>query len=138
MNLTNTMMNNIKLVLMISLLSLMSCSNHFKYFGNTYPETSTAKIFFREADIDKDFEVIGVIYSDFKVNMKDSKVQKKIMNKVMQHGGDAAIFGQLTVNSVGSVTSTVGASKKFGKKKMAPELAGVSPIVKTSRKTKWK
>ena len=37
------------------------------------------------------------------------------MNKVKQHGGDAAIFGKLSVNSVGSVTSTVGASKKFGK-----------------------
>ena len=116
MTTNNIMTNSIKAVLMISFFFLMSCSNHFKYFGNTYPETSAAKIFFREADIDKDFEVIGVIYSDFKVNMKDTKVQKKIMNKVMQHGGDAAIFGQLTVNSVGSVTSTVGASKRFGKK----------------------
>ena len=102
--------------LLLLCIVLTSCANHFKYFGNSYPETNEAKIYFREADIDRDFEVIGVIYSDFKVSKKDTKVQAKIMNKVKQHGGDAAIFGQLTVNSVGSVTSTVGASKKFGKK----------------------
>lgn len=104
-----------KWILVIGFFSLISCANHFKYFGNSYPETEEAKIFFREVDIDKNFEVIGVIYSDFKVNMKDTKVQKKIMDKVKQHGGDAAIFGKLSVNSVGSVTSTVGASKKIGK-----------------------
>ena len=38
------------------------------------------------------------------------------MKKVMEHGGDAAIFGQMSENRVGSVTSTVGASKRFGKR----------------------
>ena len=102
--------------LIIFFLMLSGCANKFKYFGNDYPETSGAKIFFREADIDKDFEVIGKLYCDFKINTKDSKIQKTIMKKVMEHGGDAAIFGQMSENRVGSVTSTVGASKRFGKR----------------------
>ena len=103
-------------ILALLLILFGSCANKFKYFGNTYPETDEARIFFREQDIDKSFEVIGKLYCDFKVNTKDSKVQKIIMKKVKLHGGDAAIFGEMSVNSVGSVTSSVGASKRFGKK----------------------
>ncbi len=105
-----------KITLLIAFITLSSCANKFKYFGNDYPETQNAKIYFREADIDQDFEVIGKLYCDFKVNTKDSKIQRIIMNKVKQHGGDGAIFGNLSINSVGSVTSTVGASKGFGKR----------------------
>ena len=109
------MKNRYKIVLLLTIITLSSCANKFKYFGNDYPETQNAKIYFREADIDKDFEVIGKLYCDFKVNTKDYKIQRIIMDKVKAHGGDGAIFGNLSVNSVGSVTSTVGASKGFGK-----------------------
>ena len=98
------------------LVTLSSCANKFKYFGNDYPQTNDAKIFFREADIDKEFEVIGKLYCDFKINTKDRKIQNTIMKKVMAHGGDGAIFGQMSENTIGSVSSTVGASKRFGKR----------------------
>jgi hypothetical protein len=110
------MRNMKRLAVVMVLLFLSSCANKFKYFGNDYPETQTAKIYFREADIEKEFEVIGKLYCDFKVSTKDSKVQRIIMDKVKKHGGDGAVFGDLRVNSVGSVTSTVGASKGFGKR----------------------
>ena len=110
------MKNISKIVIFTMALFLSSCANKFKYFGNDYPETQNAKIYFREADIEKDFEIIGKLYCDFKVNTKDSKVQRIIMDKGKKHGGDGAIFGNLSVNSVGSVSSTVGASKGFGKR----------------------
>jgi len=105
-----------KIVILALTMVLTSCGNQFKYFGNDYPETYDAKIYFREADINQDFEIIGKLYCDFKVNTKDSKIQKKIMDKVKKHGGDGALFGDMAVNTVGSVTSSVGASKRFGKK----------------------
>jgi|TARA_B110000014_G_scaffold19432_1_gene12583 hypothetical protein len=110
------MKNISRIAILTMVLVLSSCANKFKYFGNDYPETQNAKIYFREADIEKKFEVIGKLYCDFKVNTKDSKVQRIIMDKVKKHGGDGAIFGNLYVNSVGSVSSTVGGSKGFGKR----------------------
>ncbi len=99
------------------LLVFSSCSNKYKYFGNTYPPTQNAKIYFREADIDKPYEVIGKIYSDFKIGVKDEKVQEKIMRQVEKHGGDGAIFGDLHKRKTGSVTSSVGGSTGTGKKR---------------------
>ncbi|NRA93243.1 MAG: hypothetical protein HRU26_11265 [Psychroserpens sp.] len=98
------------------LISLTSCSNHFKYFGNDFPETENAKIYFREIDIEHDFEVIGKLYCDFKTNTKDQKIQKKIMTQVKKHGGDGALFGNMSENTVGSITSSIGASKRLGKR----------------------
>jgi hypothetical protein len=110
------MKSSLYLSIIFLLLTVSSCANKFKYFGNDYPQTDGAKIFFREADIDKKFEVIGKLYCDFKINTKDRKIQNTIMKKVMEHGGDGAIFGQLSTSTVGSVSSTVGASKRFGKR----------------------
>jgi hypothetical protein len=110
------MKSSLYLSIVFLFLTVSSCANKFKYFGNDYPETEDVKIYFREADIDKEFEVIGKLYCDFKINTKDRKIQNTIMKKVMQHGGDAAIFGQMSENRVGSVSSTVGASKRFGKR----------------------
>ena len=42
-----------------------SFGNQFKYFGNDYPESNVPSIYFREADIKQDFEVIGKLYCDF-------------------------------------------------------------------------
>ena len=111
------MKNKYYLILLAFPLMFSSCANHFKYFGNSYAPTQNAKIFFREADIDKPYEVMGKMYCDFKVNMKDVNVQKKIMNKVKANGGDGAIFGDMTEKVVGSVTTSAGASKKIGGKR---------------------
>lgn len=110
------MKNISKITFLLLVVALSSCANKYKYFGNDYPATQSAKIYFREADIDKQFEVIGKLYCDFNVNKKDYKVQRKIIEKVTKHGGDAAIFGNLSVNAVGSVTSSGGGSIGFGKK----------------------
>lgn len=110
-------MKNIKFTsLVIVIITLTSCGNQFKYFGNDFPETDNAKIYFREVDIENNFEVIGKLYCDFKLNTKDQKIQRKIMTQVKKHGGDGALFGNMSENTVGSVTSSVGASKRFGKR----------------------
>ena len=38
------------------------------------------------------------------------------MSKIEKHGGDGALFGDLSKNKVGSVTSSVGASTRVGKR----------------------
>ncbi len=104
------------LLLFMVTISITGCSNKFKYFGNTYDPTKNAKIYFREGDIDQPFEVMGMLYASFKTDTRDSKVQRKIMEKVKQHGGDAAVFGEMSVRVAGSVTSGSGAATKAGKK----------------------
>ena len=96
--------------------ALTGCSNKFKYFGNTYEPTKNVKIYFREGDIDQPFEVMGKLYASFKTDTRDSKVQRKIMDKVKQHGGDAAVFGDMSVHVAGSVTSGSGAATQAGNK----------------------
>jgi len=101
--------------LTITTLFLAGCANGFKYFGNSYAPTQEAKIYFRESDIDQPYEIMGRLYASFKTNMSDTKVQRKIMTKVKQHGGDAAIFGEMGIRTTGSVSSTTGGSTKVGK-----------------------
>lgn len=103
-----------------------SCTNHFKYFGNSYPPTQDAKIYFREADIDKPYEIMGRMYANFKTNTKDATVQRKIMDAVKKHGGDGAIFGDMNTRSVGSVSSSSGGATRVGKNKNASVGTGVS------------
>lgn len=92
------------------------CANKYKYFGNTYEPTQNAKIYFREGDIDQPYEVMGKLYASFKTDTRDSKVQRKIMDKVKQHGGDAAVFGEMSIHVAGSVTSGAGVATQTGKK----------------------
>ena len=98
------------------LMLLAGCANNFKYFGNSYPPTQYAKIYFRESDIDKPYEIMGTLYATFDTNTKDEKVQRKIMDKVRQHGGDGALFGEMFTKKTGAVAATTGGSTKAGKK----------------------
>lgn len=111
-------MNRLKQIplLVFFTVSLSGCSNKFKYFGNTYEPTQNVKVYFREGDIDQPFEVMGKLYASFKTDTRDSKVQRKIMDKVKQHGGDAAVFGEMSVHVAGSVTSGSGVATQVGKK----------------------
>jgi hypothetical protein len=107
----------ISFILCVLFIGVSGCSSKFKYFGNTYPPTSQAKIYFRESDVEKPYEVMGHMYTSFKTSTHDTKVQRKIMDKVQSHGGDGAIFGDMTVRSTGSVSASAGVAKQVGKKK---------------------
>lgn len=109
-------MNKTLLLIPGLLILFAGCANNFKYFGNSYAPTQNAKIFFRESDIDKPYEIMGTLYATFDTNAKDEKVQRKIMEQIMRHGGDGAIFGEMFSKRTGAVATTGGGSTKVGKK----------------------
>ena len=103
-------------MLMLGILTLVSCSSPVKYLGNTFPATADVRIYFNKADIKGSYEVIGKIYLAIEENTKDSKIQKLILDKARQHGGQAVIMHDLNRIRSGSISGGAGASTQAGKK----------------------
>ena len=58
---------------------------------------------------------MGSLYATFDTNAKDEKVQRKLMDQVMKHGGDGAIFSDMFTKRTGAVAATSGGSTRVGK-----------------------
>ena len=106
---------NVKTLLFLLPLFLLSCNSGVKYLGNEYPATQEVFIFFNKADIDKPYALIGKVYLDVDENTKDEKIQNMILNKAREKGGNAVIMGDLNVIRSGTVTGGAGASTRVGK-----------------------
>ena len=109
--------NYVKLVSVTFIVSLFfSCSTKLKYIGNVYEPSEDVKLYFEDADITEEHQVMGRIYVKFKENKNIESIQRSIIAKVKAVGGDAVLMGELNEEVVGSVTGRTGGVTKVGKK----------------------
>lgn len=89
---------------------LFSCSSP-DYLGKSYPPTENVDIFFREADIKKDYEVMGKVMVEVPQKKSLQKAQSKIENLAKAKGADAILFDDVNTRSTGYTRAGGGASK---------------------------
>lgn len=114
-----------RILILLSIALMASCGSPFNYLGKTYPPTYDPELFFREQDIQKEYEVMGKLQTEMPGNTNMEKVQRKIMNKAAQNGADAVLIDNFDLVTGGFTSGSVGGGKR-GKK-------GGSVGVSTSR-----
>ena len=93
--------------MVFSLALLMASCVSTDYIGKTYPTTTHVDIFFSEADIKQDYEVMGEIIaeSDDMMFTSAEKMQEKIVEKAKQKGADGIILSSLERKTTGEETT---------------------------------
>lgn len=109
--------NYILIILLATFFS--SCGPTIRYLGNYETPTDHSKVYFREADIDKEYEVIGRIYVKFSESANTEKVQKAVTAKAMKVGGNGVIMSELQEKQKAVVTNTASSGTAVGKKNKA-------------------
>jgi len=102
-------------VLFAILLFGASCSSPFSYFGKTYPATENPELFFREADVKKEYEVMGKLQAEMPADNNSDKLQRKVMREAARKGADAVIIDNFDLTTGGFTSGGVGGGKR-GKK----------------------
>ena len=76
------------------LLLFVSCSPQINYLGESYPPTQDVEIFFDEADIERDYKVMGVMKNEgSEIELSDAEsVQEAMIKKAKSVGADAILF----------------------------------------------
>lgn len=102
--------------LLAACLLLAGCSNKIIYYGRTYSPTEKVDIFFREADLREEFEVMGKATYEVSAKKSSDKVQRDLEAKVRRKGADAMIFDALDLTTTGSSTGggAAGAGRRGG------------------------
>lgn len=88
--------------LVCAVIFTFGCSPTINYLGETYTPTTQVDLFFDEADIQKQYKVIGVMKNegnDMEFNYLDD-IKTEMIKKAKEQGGDAILF-------VGSYTEKV-------------------------------
>ena len=80
---------------------LASCSSPFSYFGKTYPATENPEMFFREADVTKEFEVMGKLQAEMPADNNSDKMQRKVMREAAKRGADAVLIDNFDLTTGG-------------------------------------
>jgi len=96
-------------------LTMASCSSPFSYFGKTYPATENPEMFFREADVQKEFEVMGKLQAEMPADNNSDKMQRKVMREAAKRGADAVLIDNFDLTTGGFTSGGVGGGKR-GKK----------------------
>jgi hypothetical protein len=109
----NRLLNISVFAMMLVLLS--SCSSPFSYFGKTYPATENPEMFFREADVKKEFEVMGKLQAEMPADNNSDKMQRKVMREAAKRGADAVLIDNFDLTTGGFTSGGVGGGKR-GKK----------------------
>lgn len=104
------------ILLIVTLLSVASCSNKIIYYGRTYPPTDSVEIYFRESDINEPNEIMGKATYEVTAKRSSDKIQAKIVNRVKEKGADAILFDEISLTQTGSTTG--GAAGGAGRKRV--------------------
>lgn len=84
-------------------LSLSSCVT-IDYLGKNYIPTSDVQMYFDQADISRDFEVMGMLTAEAPEIIRSSKVQQRIMERARAMGADAVLFESLGKKISGTIS----------------------------------
>jgi hypothetical protein len=104
------------------------------YLGKTYPRTENVDLYMDEADIKKEYEVMGELTletaagMDFMTSSED--MQKEILEKAKEKGADAVVLGSMekmqkgeTSQVSGSTTTTTSTEVKHVRAKLLKYVA---------------
>jgi hypothetical protein len=82
-----------KLAILFAVLGALTSCAHLDYIGENYAPTTQVDMFFDEADVKKDYKVMGhVIYTEPVFLGGGSDMQKKILEKARAVGADGVLI----------------------------------------------
>jgi len=75
------------------LIAAMSCSPKINYLGDSFSPTSSIDTYYDEADIERDYRVMGLISGDNKNSIHDlNGLKNKMIEEAQMNGADAILF----------------------------------------------
>lgn len=100
----------------VMILSSVSCSSPYKYFGKNYPATENPELFFRAEDVPRAYEEMGKLEVELPESHKLEKIQKKVIAIAAKHGADAVMIDNFDMTTGGftTVSSSGGGRNKDG------------------------
>lgn len=103
-------------LLILVLITTVSCANKVIYYGRTYSPTDSMDIFFRESDITEPNEIMGKVTYEITAKRNSDNVQDKIVDRMKEKGADAILFDEISLTNTGSTTggAVAGVGKKRG------------------------
>ena len=93
----------------------IGCTN-IKYIGESYPPTNHVDVFFSEADINREYKVMGHVNATAGDFVSVEKMFEDIKKKAMEKGADAVVVLGLDENIVSESTTYEGTTEHEGKK----------------------
>lgn len=96
-------------------ITLSSCI-HSDYLGKSYDPTSNVELFFDDADVREDYEVMGEVTletdSDLDFAVSSEDMQEKMIELAKEKGADGVILGSLGKRATGESTTNTAVSDK--------------------------
>jgi hypothetical protein len=84
---------------------LVPACAHLDYIGRSYPPTTRVDLFFSEADVKADYEVMGRVVAHANDIVSAEKLQRKIIEKAQAKGADAVVIEGLERYKSGETTT---------------------------------
>jgi hypothetical protein len=106
-----------KKILLLPLLFLFLSCTKIDYIGQEFPPTTQVDMYFSQADIERDYTVMGSVVATATDIVSSEKMQKDIIKKAREKGADAVIFEGLDRYQAGSTSSYTETSKDVTDKK---------------------
>ena len=104
-------MNTLKMLALPMAVLLLGCATT-EYLGKSYAPTSHVDIYFATADIHRPYEVMGEAKTEGSEYMSFENIEQQLVKDAMARGADAVLIEGMDTVTVGSTTSTYGASKE--------------------------
>ena len=79
------------LLSVVLLLALAACTK-IDYIGDEYPPTEHVDMYFSEADIEVDYQIMGRMIATAGDYVSSSKMQKKILEEARKKGADGVVI----------------------------------------------
>lgn len=97
-------MKRVLFTVALALFLIPACA-HVDYVGRSYTPTARVDLFFSEADVTQEYEVMGRVVAHAGDLVSAEKLQKKIVEKAQEKGADAVVIEGLDRYKSGEETS---------------------------------
>ncbi len=95
-----------KLLFALPLALMMTSCISVDYLGNNYQPTDEVAMYFDEADVPRNYEVMGMVSADAPDIISSEKIQRRILERAREAGADAVLFESMDKKVSGSNTNT--------------------------------
>ena len=92
-------------------IAFIACVNT-DYIGKSFAPTTNVDVYFSEADVEKEYEVMGKITEESSEFISFEKLQQKMVEQAMEKGADGIIIGGMEKIEAGSSSTTSGSIDK--------------------------
>ena len=92
-------------LVVVTLLLLFAGCTKIDYVGEEYAPTSTVDLYFADADVGRDYKVMGHLVATAGDIVSAEKMQKKVMQKAREKGADGVIILGLDRYTAGQSTN---------------------------------